>query len=65
LGIEPVPPSETAIRRVVQAIDAQTSPQARIIDAHLALVFAALAVTHLIETQTGWSIKKFVQTARR
>jgi transposase len=35
------------------------------IQAHLAVVFAALAVTHLIESQTGWSIKKFVQTARR
>jgi len=35
------------------------------IDAHLTVVFAALAVTHLIETNTGWSIKKFVQTARR
>jgi hypothetical protein len=35
------------------------------IDAHLAIVFAALAVTHYIETKTGWSIKKFVQTARR
>lgn len=28
-------------------------------------MFAALAVTHWIETQTGWSIKKFVRTARR
>jgi hypothetical protein len=28
-------------------------------------VFAALAVTRLIETRTSWSIKKFVQTARR
>jgi hypothetical protein len=28
-------------------------------------VFAALAVTHWIEHQTGWSIKKFVRTARR
>jgi len=35
------------------------------IDAHLAIVFAALAVSHRIETRTGWSIKKFVQTARR
>jgi len=35
------------------------------IQAHLAVVFAALAVTHYIEKQTGWSIKKFVQTARR
>jgi len=35
------------------------------IQAHLAVVFAALAVTHEIETRTGWSIKKFVRTARR
>jgi Transposase DDE domain len=35
------------------------------IEAHLSIVFAALAVTHWIETQTGWSIKKFVRTARR
>nr|WP_284236184.1 IS1634 family transposase [Mycolicibacterium sp. TUM20984] len=35
------------------------------IDAHLTVVFAAMAVSHYIETQTGWSIKKFVRTARR
>jgi hypothetical protein len=35
------------------------------IEAHLAVVFAALAVTHHIEASTGWSIKRFVQTARR
>jgi hypothetical protein len=35
------------------------------IDAHLSIVFAALAVSHWIEHQTGWSIKKFVRTARR
>jgi hypothetical protein len=35
------------------------------IEAHLTIVFAALAVSHYIETQTGWSIKKFVRTARR
>ena len=35
------------------------------IDAHLSVVFAALAVTRFIETRTGWSIKKFVRTARR
>ena len=29
------------------------------------MVFAALAVTRLIEDRTGWSIKKFVRTARR
>jgi Transposase DDE domain len=35
------------------------------IEAHLAVVFTALAITHEIEHQTGWSIKRFVQTARR
>lgn len=39
--------------------------QREAIDAHLNIVFAALAVTRLIEARTGWSIKKFVQTARR
>ncbi|MBX6168863.1 MAG: IS1634 family transposase, partial [Thermobispora bispora] len=34
------------------------------IDAHLAIVFAALAVSRWIEARTGWSIKKFVRTAR-
>ena len=35
------------------------------IEAHLSIVVAAMAVSHWIETQTGWSIKKFVRTARR
>ena len=35
------------------------------IDAHINIVFAALAVTRHIEIQTSWSIKKFVRTARR
>jgi hypothetical protein len=35
------------------------------IEAHLTIVFAALAVTRFIEGRTGWSIKKFVRTARR
>ena len=35
------------------------------IEAHLSIVVAALAVSHYIERQTGWSIKKFVRTARR
>jgi hypothetical protein len=35
------------------------------IEAHLTIVFAALAVSHWIEDRTGWSIKKFVRTARR
>ena len=35
------------------------------IDAHLTIVFAALAVSRWIEDRTDWSIKKFVTTARR
>jgi hypothetical protein len=35
------------------------------IEAHLTIVFAALAVSRWIEDRTGWSIKKFVTTARR
>ncbi len=35
------------------------------IDAHLNIVFAALAVSRHIEAQTGWSIRRFVQTTRR
>jgi transposase len=35
------------------------------IEAHLTIVFAALAVSRWIEAQTGWLIKKFVRTARR
>jgi hypothetical protein len=31
------------------------------IEAHLTIVFAALAVSNWIEHQTGWSIKKFVR----
>lgn len=34
------------------------------IEAHLTIVFAALAVTRFIEHRTGWSIRKFVRTAR-
>ena len=35
------------------------------IEAHLTIVFAALAVTRLDRAHTGWSIRKFVRTARR
>lgn len=35
------------------------------IDAHLTIVFAALAVTRHIEETTGWTIRRFVKTARR
>ena len=34
-------------------------------EAHLTIVFAALAVSRWIEAQTGWSIRKFIKTARR
>jgi hypothetical protein len=35
------------------------------IEAHLTIVFAALAVSRWIEAQTGRSIRKLVKTARR
>ncbi|GAA2017985.1 hypothetical protein GCM10009799_52250 [Nocardiopsis rhodophaea] len=35
------------------------------IEAHLTIVFAALAVGRWIEERTGWPITKFVRTARR
>ena len=35
------------------------------IEAHLTIVFAALAVTRWLEQRTGWSIKKLVTALRR
>jgi hypothetical protein len=35
------------------------------IEAHLTIIFAALAVSRGIEHGTGWSIRTFVRTARR
>jgi hypothetical protein len=35
------------------------------IEVHLTIVCAALAISRWIEDTTGWSIKKFVKTARR
>ena len=35
------------------------------IEAHLTIVLAALAVSRWLEQRTGWSIKRFVRTARR
>jgi transposase len=35
------------------------------VEAHLTIVFAALAISRWLESRTGWSIKKFVRTARR
>ena len=35
------------------------------IEAHLTIVFGALAVSRWIEHQTGWSIRKLIKTARR
>jgi hypothetical protein len=35
------------------------------IEAHPTIVFAAPSVSRRIEHQTGWSIRKFVKTARR
>ena len=42
-----------------------TTASANSIEAHLTIVFAALAISRWIEHQTGWSIRKFVLTARR
>ena len=42
-----------------------TTTQRDSIEAHLTIVFAALAVSRWIEDSTGWSIRKFVKTARR
>ena len=35
------------------------------IEAHLTIVFAAMAVSRWIEKTTGWSIRRLVKTARR
>ena len=35
------------------------------IEAHLTIVLAQLAVSRWIECTTGWSIRRFVKTARR
>jgi hypothetical protein len=35
------------------------------IEAHLTIVFAALAISRWLEDRTRWSVKKFVRTARR
>jgi len=35
------------------------------IEAHLTSVLAALAVSRWIEAASGWSIRRFVRTARR
>ena len=35
------------------------------IEAHLTIVLAALAVSRWIEAATGWTIRRFVKTARR
>jgi hypothetical protein len=40
-------------------------PQARVDRGALSVVFAALAVGRFVEERTGWSIRRFVRTARR
>lgn len=35
------------------------------IDAHLTIVFAALAIARRIEASTGWSLRRFITTTRR
>jgi hypothetical protein len=59
----------TEIEREVLAVRAAGRPvyhrKRDSIEAHLTVVLAAVAVNRWIETQTGWSIRKFVKTARR
>jgi hypothetical protein len=52
-------------RRSLRGIDQQIARARDSIEAHLTIVFAALAVSRWIENQTGWSIRRFVRTARR
>jgi hypothetical protein len=60
-----------ADREVIPAEQARPASPAHIphkresIDAHLTIVFAALAISRWIEHATGWSISKFVKTTRR
>jgi hypothetical protein len=57
---------ERALRMSRHDLEAQAShhrtPDS--IEAHLTIVFAALAVSHFVESQTGWGIEKFVDTLR-
>jgi hypothetical protein len=39
--------------------------QCESVDAHLTIVFAALAVTRFIQARGGRPIKRFIRTARR
>src|SRR5271163_514652 len=61
--------SKTEARKKVREAQAKTNEPRQERERHnvddAASLFAALAVNHRIEHQTGWSIKKFVRTARR
>jgi len=65
LGFESAIKGDNVFRDVALFRIIEPTSKVDAIDAHLTTVFAALAVTHWIEHQTGWSIKKFVRTARR
>jgi hypothetical protein len=55
-------------RSATRARSARALPRAGTLPccySHLTIVFAALAVSRWIEERTGWSIRKFVRTARR
>jgi hypothetical protein len=60
-------PLETAFRMAKSDLQARPVYHRKrdSIEAHLTIVLAALAVSHWIESTTGWSIRKFVRTARR
>jgi hypothetical protein len=40
-------------------------PNLTLFSVDMSIVVAAMAVSHYVEIQTGWSLKKFVRTARR
>ena len=55
-------PSGCPNRRPAGAPD--LSPSRDSIEAHLSIVVTTMTVSHYIKIHTGWSIKKFVRTAR-
>jgi len=58
-------PREKPIRQIAKDLGARPiyHHKRESIDAHLTIVFAALAITRHVETATGWSIRRFVRTA--
>ena len=62
-------PVRTKLIRVRSKSDRQARPvyhrKRDSIEAHLTIVFAALAISRWIEAQAGWPVRRFIKTARR